>query len=172
MGQRDQDYIPSSIIELDDDYFGTPKSNGKRGRRTGKSRALAVVSLFERGHPRFFKIQVSKLDAAVVSAVARRTIRPGSEIHCDALRSFRAALREGYAHHYQVFDKDSGALYWVHTVISSAKAFLPETYHGLGKNICKVILTSFLSDSTAASDPISSSQARVRCGRFQHLGLC
>ena len=120
-------------MELDDAYFGAPKSNGKRGRGTEKTSALAAVSLSEQGHPRFFKIQVSKLDVPAVSAVARRTVPPGSEIHSDALGSFRAALREGYAHHYQVFAKGSGALRWVHTRISNLRAFLQGTYHGLGK---------------------------------------
>ena len=133
MGQRNQDYVLSGIVELDDTYFGAPKSNGKRGRGTEKTSALAAVSLSEQGHPRFFKILVSKLGLAAASAVARRTVCPGSEIHSDALRSFRAAMREGYTHHYQVFDKDSRALRWVHTLISNLKAFLQGTYHGLGK---------------------------------------
>ena len=57
MGQRDQDYVLSGIVELDDAYFGAPKSNGKRGRGTEKTSALAAVSLTEQGHPRFLKIQ-------------------------------------------------------------------------------------------------------------------
>lgn len=133
MGQRDQNYVLFGVVELDNAYFGAPKSNGKRGRGTEKASALAAVSLSEQGHPKFFKIQVSKLDAAAASAVVQRTVRPGSEIHSDALGSFRAALREGYTHHYQVFDKDSGALRWVHTRISNLKAFLQGTCHGLGK---------------------------------------
>ena len=28
MGQRGQDYVLSGIVELDDAYFGAPKSNG------------------------------------------------------------------------------------------------------------------------------------------------
>ena len=68
-----------------------------------------------------------------MSAAAQRAIRPGSEIHSDALGSFRAALHEGYVHDYQVFDKDTGALRWVHTLISNVKAFFLGTYHGLGK---------------------------------------
>ena len=133
MGQKDQDYVLSGIVELDDAYFGAPKSNGKRGRGTEKTSALAAVSLADHGYPRFFKIQVSKLDAQSVSAAAQRAIRPGSEIHSDALGSFRAALHEGYVHDYQVFDKDTGALRWVHTLISNVKAFFLGTYHGLGK---------------------------------------
>ena len=133
MGQRDQDYVLSGIVELDDAYFGAPKSNGKRGRGTDKASALAVVSLTGQGHPRFLKIQISKLDAESVRCVVQRTVCSGSEIHSDALGSFRAALREGYEHHFQVFDRDSGALRWVHTLISNVKSFLLGTYHGIGK---------------------------------------
>ena len=61
------------------------------------------------------------------------TICPGSKIHSDALGSFRAALREGYDHHFQVFNQRQRALRWVHTLISNAKSFLLGTYHGLGK---------------------------------------
>ena len=133
MGQRDQDYVLSGIVELDDAYFGAPTKNGKRGRGTEKTSVLAAVSLTEQGHPCFLKIQVSKLDAESVAAVAQRTIRPGSEIHSDALRSFRAALRGEYVHQFQIFDKNSRALHWVHTLISNVKSFLLGTYHGLGK---------------------------------------
>ena len=112
------------------------------------------MPLSEQERPCFFKIQVSKLDAAAASAVVRRTVRPGSEIRSDALRSFRAALREGYTHHYQVFDKDSGALHWVYTLISNLKAFLRGMYHDLGKKY----LQSYF-------------EACHSYGRFQHLGL-
>ena len=57
----------------------------------------------------------------------------GSEIHSDALGSFHAALQGEYVHHYQIFDKHSGALHWIHTLISNAKSFLLGTYHGIGK---------------------------------------
>lgn len=133
MGQRDQDYILSGVIELDDAYFGSPKRNGKRGRGTEKPSALIEVSLTEEGHPQFLKIQISKLDAASVAAVAQRTIYPGSEIHSDALDAFRAALRGKYTHQFQVSGKGSGSLHWVHTLISNIKTFLLGTYHGIGK---------------------------------------
>lgn len=67
-----------------------------------------------------------------VSAVAQRTVSPDSEIHSDALGSFCAALSEGNIHHYQVFDKNNGALHWVHTLIFNVKAFFLGPYHGPG----------------------------------------
>ena len=129
MGQRDQDYVLSGIVELDDAYFGAPKPNGKRCRGTEKTSALAAVSLTGQEHSRFLKIQISKLDAESVSIVVQSIVRSGSEIHSDALGSFRAALHK---HHYQAFDKNSSALRWVHTLISNLKSFLLGTYHGLG----------------------------------------
>ena len=105
-------------IELDDAYYGAPTSNGKRGRGTDKTSVLAAVSLTEQGHPRFLKIQISKLDTESVRTVTQQIIRPGSEIHSDALGSFHVTLKGNYTHHYQVFDKDSGALRWVHILIS------------------------------------------------------
>ena len=133
MGERDKDYVLSGIIELDDAYFGASKSNGKRGRGTDKTSALTAVSLTDEGHPIFLKMQVSKLDAESVCAVAQQAICSGSDIHSDALGSFRAALQGEYVHHYQVFDKNSGALRWVHILISNVKSFLLGTFHGIGK---------------------------------------
>ncbi len=60
MGQRDKGYVLSGVIELDDVYFGAPKSNGKRGRGTDKTSALATVPLTEQEHPCFLKIQISQ----------------------------------------------------------------------------------------------------------------
>ena len=133
MRGKDKDYVLSGIVELDDAYFGAPSSNGKRGRGTDKTSVLAAVSLTDEGHPRFLKMQVSKLDAESVRAVAQKIVRSGSEIHSDALGSFRAALQGEYVHHYQVFDKDCGALHWIHILISNVKSFLLGTYHGIGK---------------------------------------
>ena len=61
MGERDKAYVLSGIIELDDVYFGAPSSNGKRGRGTDKTSALAAVSLTGEGHSLFLKIQVSQV---------------------------------------------------------------------------------------------------------------
>ena len=64
-----------------------------------------------------------------MSAVAQQIICPGGKIHSDAQGPFRAALQRAYVHYYQVFDKGSGILRWVHTLISNIKAFLLRTYH-------------------------------------------
>ena len=60
IGQRNQGYILSGLVELDDAYFGSPKPNGKRGRGTEKTRALVAALVTKKGHPLFLKVQVSK----------------------------------------------------------------------------------------------------------------
>ena len=170
MGKRGKNYVLSGIIELDDTYFGAPKSNGKRGRGTDKTSALSAVSLLDEGHHRFLKMQISLLDAESVRAVAQRVIRPRSEIHSDALESFCATLQETYDHHYQIFDRDSGALRWIHILISNAKSFLLGTCHDIGKSTCKVTSMNLLSASIAASGHSSFSPPRLTAVASNTLG--
>jgi hypothetical protein len=58
MGKRDAKYLLESIIELDDTYFGGPKTGGKRGRGTGKSKVLAALSKDKGGKPKYLKLLV------------------------------------------------------------------------------------------------------------------
>ena len=44
MGQRDEKYLLSGIVELDDGYVGGPSHNGKRGRGTDKAKIVVAVS--------------------------------------------------------------------------------------------------------------------------------
>jgi len=83
------------------------------------------------------------LDTEPVSAVAQQIICPGHEIRSDALGSFLVALRGSYVHRYQIFDKGSGALHWVHTLISNVKVFLLGTCHGLDKKHLQSNLDEF-----------------------------
>lgn len=56
----------------------------------------------------------------------------GSVIHSDGYRSYISGL-EDYTHEYKSYDPDSDFLYWLHIVISNARAFIPDTCHGLLK---------------------------------------
>jgi hypothetical protein len=42
---RDAEYQLAGIVEVDDTYFGGPKSGGKRGRGTEKTQVIVAVSL-------------------------------------------------------------------------------------------------------------------------------
>lgn len=144
MGQRDQRYLLSGIVELDDTYFGGPKPGGKRGRGTGKAKVLVGISKDEQGRPRFLKMQVvPNLKGKTIGRFAHDTIREKTVIQSDAYSSYRKPLAEKYLHEYQVFDPDSDMLRWLHIVIGNAKAFVLGTYHGLGNKHLQSYLDEF-----------------------------
>jgi hypothetical protein len=55
MGDRDARYQLAGIVEVDDSYFGGPKSGGKRGRGTEKAKVIVAVSLDKKGRPGYAK---------------------------------------------------------------------------------------------------------------------
>ena len=57
MGQRDEKYMLSGIVELDDGYVGGPSHNGKRGRGTEKAKIVVAVSKAENGMPLFVRMK-------------------------------------------------------------------------------------------------------------------
>jgi transposase-like protein len=137
MGQRDSKYVLSGIVDLDDTYFsGGPKS-GKRGRGTGKNKVIAAISKDEKGKPKYLKMKVvPNLKGKTVGSFAAEAIAEKSHIYTDAYRSYRKPLAEKYNHDFEVFDKDSTTLRWLHKVIANAKALVNGTHHGLtGKHL-------------------------------------
>ncbi len=58
MKERDSQYMLAGIVELDDAYFGAPDEGGKRGRGTNKAKVMVGLSLNDKGHPRFLKMEV------------------------------------------------------------------------------------------------------------------
>jgi hypothetical protein len=58
MGERDANYQVAGLVEVDDSYFGGPKSGGKRGRGTEKQSVIVGVSLDAKRRPGFEKMAV------------------------------------------------------------------------------------------------------------------
>ena len=58
MGQRDEKYLLSGIVELDDGYVGGPSHNGKRGRGTDKAKIVVAVSKTANSAPLFTRMKV------------------------------------------------------------------------------------------------------------------
>ena len=68
---------------------------------------------------------------AVITSENQSVIAEQSTIETDAYRSYRKPLSEKYNHNWDVFDADKEMLVWLHTVISNAKSFVQDTFHGL-----------------------------------------
>lgn len=134
MSERDNNYMLTGIVELDDTYFGKPKKGGKRGRGTTKTKVVVAVSKDEEGKPKYAKMQVvPDLKGRTIGKFAKGCIEEGSTVQTDAYRSYRKPLAEKYLHEYQVFDTESDMLKGLHTIIGNAKAFVSGTFHGLGR---------------------------------------
>lgn len=144
MSSRDDEYTLCHIVEIDDTYFGTKKTGGKRGRGTTKHKVIVAVSKNDKGNPLYLKMQVvPNLKGKTISKFAEKNIVYGSTVQSDAYRSYRKPLAESYLHEYQVFDSSNGMLHWLHTIIANAKAFVAGTYHGLGGKHLQVYLDEF-----------------------------
>ena len=58
MIERDSQYKLVRIVELDDVFFGAPSEGDKRGRDTDKTKVLTGLSLNQKGHLLYLKMEV------------------------------------------------------------------------------------------------------------------
>lgn len=128
-------------MKFDDAYLGGPTIGKKRGRGVENAKIFMALSLEEQGNPRFLEIRVT-LNVKQTSAreFTHAAFADGSESHSDGYCSYIPAL-EGYTHEHKPYD--SGLLHWLHIVISDAKAFILDTYHGLSKKYFQSYLDEY-----------------------------
>lgn len=146
MGERDTQYVLSGYIEVDDAFFGAPTSNGKRGRGTDKAVVLVGISLNEKGHPQYAKMQVaSNVKGETIASFAEKSLDPGATVASDGYSSYRILANNGFIHEGKVCDpvNDPKHLKWLHVLISNAKTFIMGTYHGLNDRHFQCYLDEF-----------------------------
>jgi transposase-like protein len=146
MGERDTQYVLSGCIEADDAFFGAPTSNGKRGRGTDKTVVLVGLSLNEKGHPQYAKMQVSpNVQGETIASFAEENIEQGATIASDGYASYRILSEKGFIHEGKICNpvSDPEHLKWLHTIISNVKVFIAGTYHGLGEKHLQRYLDEF-----------------------------
>ena len=135
MKDRDSDYMLAGVVELDDAYFGAPRTGGKRGRGTTKAKVVVGLSLNAKGQPGHLKMQmVDNLKKETLAEFAHSVIKSGSTISSDAYSSYKNLKNEGFileAKVYSPMDSEEH-LKWLHTILSNAKAVIAGTFHGLG----------------------------------------
>jgi hypothetical protein len=139
MGEKDEGYTLSGIIELDDAFFGAPAQGGKRGRGTDKAAVFVSVSLTADGKPKFAKMKVVEIDegesvdSKTVKQFTDNVIAKGSEVRTDGLDIYNALSANGYTLTQKKYDpqKEPGHLHWIHIIVSNVKAYINGTYHGL-----------------------------------------
>ena len=75
MAQRDENYMLTGIVELDDTYFGKAKKGGKRGRGTAKTKVFVALSKDEDGNPQFAKMQFAKSSVMLIVVIETLWLR-------------------------------------------------------------------------------------------------
>jgi transposase-like protein len=146
MMERDWEYTLSGLVELDDAFFGATDEGGKRGRGTSKTQVVVGLSLTEKGHPKFAKMEiVDDLTADSIAMFTQNNIESGSTISTDAYSSYKQLKSNGYNHEPKIFNpkENKEHLKWLHTIVSNAKAFINGTFHGLDKKHLDFYLAEF-----------------------------
>ena len=127
MGQRDENYQLSGIIEMDDGYVGGPSHNGKRGRGTDKPKIVVALSKTENGAALYARMKVvENIQGQTLQEIADSYFAPKSKVACDGYRSYLKL--DGVQLDPKKYE--AGDLHWLHKAISNLKAFLIGTYHG------------------------------------------
>ena len=138
MRSRDEQYVLSGIVEMDETYFGGPGEEPKRGRGTNKTPALVALSLREDGKPKFLKIQaVLDVKSETLVAFLKHAVTDNATIVNDGFKAYRAIAAERSTLTMK-FDpiNNPDHMKWLHRAISNAKAFILGTYHGIkGKHL-------------------------------------
>ena len=145
MQERDAHYHLAGLVEMDDAYFGAPKS-GTDGRGTTKQGVVVALQTDTDGNPQFARMKViEQVTITEIHRVAQEVIASGSTILSDGHRSYKHLPELGYQHVTQDFKKSDPDVFlkWVHVLIGNAKAFIDGTYHGLGTRFMQSYLDEF-----------------------------
>ena len=140
MKNQDDQYLLTSVLLMDDVYWGGKKRDGKRGRgASGKMPLVASLSLTSEGHPLFLKLNhLHGFTSEEVRAWSAKYISPGSHVISDGLNCFAAVNNASCGHEpiitYSNNRYDDGKVFqWLNTVIGNVKNALRGTYHAVSE---------------------------------------
>lgn len=134
MKKRDESYVLSNLIEMDDAFIGGPKHGGKRGRGTSNTKIIVALSKTTAGAPKFLRIQrIADMTATTVQHFVNQHIAQGTTAETDAYSTYGAL--SGLVCQQTIYTPNTVALKWLHTAISNLKSFLLGTYHGRCTNV-------------------------------------
>jgi transposase-like protein len=144
MEKREESYMLSGVVEVDESYIGGSSDDTKTGRGTDKTEVMMAVETVpfvnKKGehclNPVRIKIKpVPDTSGKTVKDFAQLNIKPGSTIRTDGFSSYKVLGGEGYEHFSEPFKHEEGNLHlrWFHTIISNLKSFVQGTFHGLDK---------------------------------------
>jgi len=146
MADRDGHYKLAGLVEIDDAYFGAPKS-GKRGRgAAGKAKVVVAV---ENKHdkPGFAKMcQIDKVSKDELDNKVKGHLQQDCRVRTDGWRAYGVFASQQINHEPVVVGCGQNAakvLPWVHTLIANIKGNIRGVYHGVSSKHLKRYLPEF-----------------------------
>lgn len=182
MTEREERYVLSGTVQLDDAYLGGERTGGKAGRGSeNKVPFVAAVSLNDAGHPLRVKLTpVTGFSSQAITEWARAHLAPGSTVHSDGLACFNAVAMAGCQHEPTVVagrkPKDLPEFQWVNTVLGNLKTSLSGSYHAFAffkyaTRYLAAFAYRFNRRFDLATLPTRLLVAAVRCGPFPEPSL-
>ena len=146
MTHREERYLLSGLIELDESFFGATKEGGSRGRGAAKTKVLVGLSLNPLGNPGYLRFKVlPRINRQTLDPVIEKMIIPGAKIKTDGLRSYLSLSQKGYQHQRILANQTNilESMRWLHMMVSNAKALIGGTFHGLDSKYLQSYLDEF-----------------------------
>ncbi len=163
MGKKDSEYELSGVIELDEGFFTTIKTDEekdkplKRGRDCQKKSTVLVMiesipvegKPTKNGKPRkvghLKMLVIDDLKAKTITQLVKENVAESTVVDSDHSTSY-VNLKEVVKEHKQVVipkDKVSEMLPWVHLAISNAKRLLLDIHHDIKPEYLQGYLNEF-----------------------------
>ena len=138
MRSRDERYVLSGIVEMDETYFGGPGEEPEKGRGTNKTPALIAMSLSPDGKPKYLKMQVvPDVKSETLLEFVKKSMTEKTTIVNDGFSAYKviAAQRSTLTMKFDPVH-NSDHMKWLHRAVSNAKELILGTYHGIkGKHL-------------------------------------
>lgn len=146
LADRDADYKLAGLMEMDDAYFGAPKS-GKRGRGAGGKGKVVVAVETPDDKPRFASMRrVPRMGGEEIQTMAQECLATTARVRTDGWKSYR--VLDSMLHQHKPVVTCSGkravTLFpWVHTLIANVKGNIRGIYHGVSEKHLPRYLAEF-----------------------------
>ena len=135
MAEREDHYLLSGLVQLDDAYLGGERSGGKAGRGSeNKVPFVAAISVDDEGHPSRVKLTpVVGFTTEAIKAWSKDHLSPGCTVLSDGLACFGGVAAADCIHIPIVAGgrkpDELPEFRWVNTVLGNVKTSLSGAYH-------------------------------------------
>ncbi len=135
MAEREDHYLLSGNVQMDDAYLGGERSGGKAGRGSeNKIPFVAAVSVDSEGHP--LRVKLTPVPGFTIKAIknwSKSHLSNDCSVLSDGLACFNGVSAAGYKHTPIIAGgrkpKELPELNWVNTVLGNVKTSLNGAYH-------------------------------------------